>query len=64
MRDDESVWRYRQAGSRAVRLETREFWREAAAAWRRAAQMAPRTAWQQFARQRAEHCHRRCRGKV
>ncbi|EOJ9043532.1 hypothetical protein ACM5C9_004584, partial [Escherichia coli] len=25
---------------------------------------APRTDWQQFARKRAEHCHRRCRGRV
>ncbi|EPB4655938.1 hypothetical protein ACRPX5_004847, partial [Shigella sonnei] len=23
-----------------------------------------RTDWQQFARKRAEHCHRRCRGRV
>ncbi|EOX9705016.1 hypothetical protein ACWKDT_004404, partial [Shigella flexneri] len=22
------------------------------------------TDWQQFARKRAEHCHRRCRGRV
>ncbi|MDB6979890.1 hypothetical protein PMZ88_24150, partial [Escherichia coli] len=26
--------------------------------------VAPRTDWQQFARKRAEHCHRRCRGRV
>ncbi|HGV3925584.1 TPA: hypothetical protein ACNG1J_004796, partial [Escherichia coli] len=26
--------------------------------------IAPRTDWQQFARKRAEHCHRRCRGRV
>ncbi|HGU2927319.1 TPA: hypothetical protein ACM87P_005394, partial [Escherichia coli O103:H2] len=25
--------------------------------------VAPRTDWQQFARKRAEHCHRRCRGR-
>ncbi|EPO7308776.1 hypothetical protein ACUFG8_004801, partial [Escherichia coli] len=24
----------------------------------------PRTDWQQFARKRAAHCHRRCRGRV
>ncbi|HIH3443078.1 TPA: hypothetical protein ACYQPB_005175, partial [Escherichia coli] len=24
--------------------------------------VAPRTDWQQFARKRAAHCHRRCRG--
>ncbi|MGM3150731.1 hypothetical protein ACS22U_23525, partial [Escherichia coli] len=23
----------------------------------------PRTDWQQFARKRAAHCHRRCRGR-
>ncbi|MCX2420539.1 hypothetical protein NFS48_24390, partial [Escherichia coli] len=28
------------------------------------ASVAPRTDWQQFARKRAEHCHRRCRGRV
>ncbi|EOL9380723.1 hypothetical protein ACNAAK_004843, partial [Escherichia coli] len=37
-------------------------WREAAGAWRRAAHMASRPEWQQFALQRAEHCRRRCRG--
>ncbi|EOT9306965.1 hypothetical protein ACSQLZ_004711, partial [Escherichia coli] len=26
--------------------------------------VAPRTDWQQFARKRAAHCHRRCRGRV
>ncbi|EAA1190909.1 hypothetical protein ACONY2_004466, partial [Escherichia coli] len=41
------VWRYQSAGSRAVILE-------AAEAWRRAAGVAPRTDWQQFARKRAE----------
>ncbi|MEI1559627.1 hypothetical protein QJN75_26190, partial [Escherichia coli] len=25
--------------------------------------VAPRTDWQQFARKRAEHCHRRSRGR-
>ncbi|EOT5922218.1 hypothetical protein ACK6F0_004912, partial [Escherichia coli] len=30
----------------------------------RAAGVAPRTDWQQFARKRAAHCHRRCRGRV
>lgn len=44
------LWRYQYAGSRAVRLELREQWMEAAEAWRRAAYMAPRTDWQQFAR--------------
>ncbi|HFS7838381.1 TPA: hypothetical protein ACH1RQ_005356, partial [Klebsiella pneumoniae] len=39
-------------------------WPGAAEAWLRAAQSAPRTDWQQFARKRAEHCHRRCRGRV
>ncbi|EKY6398795.1 ANR family transcriptional regulator [Escherichia coli] len=53
---------YQQAGSQAVRLEVRGRWREAAGAWRRAAQMASRAEWQQFALQRAEHCQRRCRG--
>ncbi|EJB9167277.1 hypothetical protein MXG79_004978 [Escherichia coli] len=56
--------RYLYAGSRAVRVELREQWMEAAEAWRRAAYMAPRTDWQQFARKRAEHCYRRCRGRV
>ncbi|MCX9932098.1 ANR family transcriptional regulator [Escherichia coli] len=55
------VWRYRQVGRRAVRLEVRGDWPGAAEAWLRAAQSAPRTDWQQFARKRAEHCHRRCR---
>ncbi|HCS5609061.1 TPA: hypothetical protein PWK54_005224 [Escherichia coli] len=58
------LWRYQYAGSRAVRLELREQWMEAAEAWRSAAYMTPRTDWQQFARKRAEHCHRRCRGRV
>ncbi|WP_215485385.1 ANR family transcriptional regulator, partial [Escherichia coli] len=54
----------RQVGRRAVRLEVRGDWPGAAEAWLRAAQSAPRTDWQQFARKRAEHCHRRCRGRV
>ncbi|HAW2835710.1 TPA: hypothetical protein JLR02_004465 [Escherichia coli] len=56
------VWCYQKAGGRAVRLEVRGFWREAAEAWQQAASIAPRTAWQQFARKRAEQCRRRCRG--
>ncbi|EED0665135.1 hypothetical protein E9W28_RS19915 [Escherichia coli] len=58
------VWRWQLAGNRAVRLEVRGLWLEAAEAWCRAACVAPRTDWQQFARKRAEHCHRRCRGRV
>ncbi|HBD5165940.1 hypothetical protein [Escherichia coli] len=57
------VWRYQRSGSRAVRLEVRELWLEAAEAWRRAAWIAPRTDWQLFAGKRAEHCYRRCRGR-
>ncbi|EFZ47367.1 ANR family transcriptional regulator, partial [Escherichia coli] len=53
-----------RAGSRAVILEVSGRWMEAAEAWRRAAGVAPRTDWQQFARKRAEHCHRRSRGRV
>ncbi|EPH4539490.1 ANR family transcriptional regulator [Escherichia coli] len=53
---------YQQAGGQAVRLEVRGRWQEAARAWRRAAHMASRADWQQFALQRAEHCQRRCRG--
>ncbi|HCO8995510.1 ANR family transcriptional regulator, partial [Escherichia coli] len=56
--------RYQRAGGRAVILEVSGRWMEAAEAWRRAACIAPRTDWQQFARKRAEHCHRRCRGRV
>ncbi|MEL8822636.1 ANR family transcriptional regulator, partial [Escherichia coli] len=52
-----------RAGSRAVILEVSGRWMEAAEAWRRAAGVAPRTDWQQFARKRAAHCHRRCRGR-
>ncbi|EFO0318722.1 hypothetical protein D0Y86_18170 [Escherichia coli] len=51
-------------GSRAVILEVSGRWMEAAEAWRRATCVAPRTDWQQFARKRAEHCYRRCRGRV
>ena len=47
------VWRYRQVGRRAVRLEVRGDWPGAAEAWLRAAQSAPRTDWQQFARKGA-----------
>ncbi|CAD5782407.1 hypothetical protein OZJ73_21280 [Escherichia coli] len=54
------VWCYQKAGSRAVRLEVRGFWREASEAWQQAASIAPWTAWQAFARQRAERCRRRC----
>ncbi|ENW8953036.1 hypothetical protein E4T96_24840 [Shigella flexneri] len=57
------VWCYQKAGGRAVRLEVRGFWREAAEAWQQAASIAPRTAWQQFARKRAEQCHLRCRSR-
>ena len=53
------VWRYQRTGSRAVSLEVREFWMEAADAWLLAARVAPRTDWQQFARQRAERCQLR-----
>lgn len=38
---DARVWRYQRAGGRAVSLEIREFWMEAAEAWRVAAQAAP-----------------------
>lgn len=44
------VWRYQRAGGRAVILEVSGRWMEAAEAWRRAACIAPRTDWQQFAR--------------
>lgn len=57
------VWRYQRAGGRAVILEVSGRWMEAAEAWRRAACVTPRTDWQQFAQKRAEHCHRRCRGR-
>ena len=58
------VWRYRCVGNRAVRLEVRELWAEAADVWWLAAHIAPRTDWQQFAWQRAEYCQRRSRGKT
>ncbi|EIQ4656382.1 hypothetical protein RAL67_004335 [Salmonella enterica] len=56
------VWRWQRAGNRAVRLEVRGLWLEAAEAWCRAAHTAPRADWQAFARQRAERCRRRCQG--
>ncbi|ENJ1621779.1 hypothetical protein ACEYZO_004332 [Escherichia coli] len=56
------VWRWQRAGNRAVRLEVRGLWLEAAEAWCRAAHTAPRADWQAFAQQRAEHCRRRCQG--
>lgn len=56
---DSQVWRYQRTGSRAVSLEVRGFRKEAAEAWLLAARVAPRTDWQQFARQRAEDCQRR-----
>ncbi|HAM6654776.1 TPA: hypothetical protein IB849_004369 [Escherichia coli] len=58
------VWRWQRTGHRAVNLEICGFWMEAAEAWCQAAGIAPRTDWQQFARKRAEHCHRRSRGRV
>ena len=58
------VWRYRCVGNRAVRLEVRELWAEAADVWWLAAHIAPRTDLQQFAWQRAEYCQRRSRGKT
>ncbi|HHU8707384.1 TPA: hypothetical protein ACUKJ4_004877 [Escherichia coli] len=42
------VWRYRCVGNRAVRLEVRELWAEAADVWWLAAHIAPRTDWQQL----------------
>lgn len=44
------VWCWQRAGSRAVILEVSGRWMEAAEGWRRAACVAPRTDWQQFAR--------------
>ncbi|HCN8134826.1 hypothetical protein [Escherichia coli] len=58
------VWCWQRAGGRAVILEVSGRWIEAAEAWIRAAHIAPRTDWQQFAWQRAEHCQRRSRGKA
>ncbi len=43
------VWCWQRAGSRAVILEVSGRRMEAAEAWRRAAGVAPRTDWQQFA---------------
>ncbi|EFN6235096.1 hypothetical protein FVI09_21735 [Escherichia coli] len=60
---DAQVWRYHRAGSRAVSLEVKGFRKEAAEAWLLAACVAPCTDWQQFARQRAEECQRRYRGR-
>lgn len=48
---------------RAVILEVSGRWMEAAEAWRRAACIAPRTDWQQFARKKAEHCPAALPGK-
>lgn len=56
------VWRWQRAGNRAVSLEVRGLWQEAAEAWCRAAHTAPRADWQAFAQQRAERCRRRCQG--
>lgn len=58
------VWRWQRAGGRAVTLEVRELWAEATDVWWLAAHIAPRTDWQQFAWQRAEHCQRRSRGNA
>lgn len=52
---------YQRSGSQAVRLEIREFWADAADAWLRAASVAPRTEWLQFAHQRAQLCQQRSR---
>lgn len=46
------VWCWQRAGGRAVILEVSGRWIEAAEAWIRAAHIAPRTDWQQFAWQR------------
>ncbi|EFI4461783.1 hypothetical protein [Escherichia coli] len=58
------VWCWQRAGGRAVILEVSGRGIEAAEAWIRAAHIAPRTDWQQFAWQRAEYCQRRSRGKA
>lgn len=58
------VWRWQRAGGRVVILEVSGRWMEAAEAWIRAAHIAPRTDWKQFAWQRAEYCQRRSRGKA
>ncbi|MFP1592789.1 hypothetical protein ACLB1M_33420 [Escherichia coli] len=57
------VWCWQRAGSRAVILEASGRRMEAAEAWRWAAALRPCRYWQQFARKRAAHCHRRCRGR-
>ncbi|HAW2728443.1 hypothetical protein [Escherichia coli] len=59
---DAQVGRYQRTGNRAVSLEVRRFWKEAAEAWLLAARVAPCTDWQLFVLQRAERCQRRCRG--
>lgn len=59
---DAQVGRYQRTGNRAVSLEVRGFWKEAAEAWLLAARVAPSTDWQLFVLQRAERCQRRCRG--
>lgn len=61
---DDHIWRYQRAGSRAVWLEIRGQWMAAEAAWRRAANIAPRTDWKQFAWRRAEYCYRCYQEKV
>ncbi|MBN6397359.1 hypothetical protein JZM25_18840 [Escherichia coli] len=60
---DAQILRYQRAGNRAVSLEGRGFWLEAAEAWRQAAHTAPREEWQRFSRERAERCLLRYRGK-
>lgn len=55
---------YQLAGSLAVRTELKKGGGEAVTAWLRAAALAPCARWQQFARKRAEFCHRRCRDKA
>ncbi len=57
------VWCYQKAGAGLSGWKSGGFWREAAEPWQQAASIAPRTAWQQFARKRAEQCHLRCRSR-
>ncbi len=57
--DNVRVKHYRKAGSKAVLLEMKEFWAHASEAWRDAAQLAPYTDWEAFARKRACVCARR-----
>ncbi|EFI9719437.1 hypothetical protein QUQ73_005071 [Escherichia coli] len=59
---DAQVGRYQRTGNRAVSLEVRGFWKEAAEAWLLAARVVPCTDWQLFVLQRAERCQWRCRG--